>query len=94
MYKFTGNWKLNSTLTLKSKRYTVTIRTHKEHIHVTMKGPNGNKKGLTSIKSDVPLFEAKVVCLYFYMQLRELNGKNYLFLENVNYANIFGSCFE
>lgn len=94
MYKFTGNWKLNNTLTLKSLKHKVTIRVHKEHIHITMKGPHNTKQGITSIKSDITPFEAKVVCLYFYMQLRELNGKNYLFLENVNYANIFGSYFE
>jgi hypothetical protein len=78
---------------MKSLKYRVDVSKTKGHVYVTIAGPKFKLRGLTSISDRVTDFETKVVALHFYKKAREF-GKNMPTLKYVNYACIFGGCFE
>lgn len=85
-----GYWKF------KSKRYTVSATRSKGHIWICVSGPGSTRwtrKGLTAITDKVTDFEMKVILIHFARQARRY-GKGMPTLKYVNYADIFGSCFE
>lgn len=81
---------------LRSKTWRVLLQSKKGHIHVTLKGPAGYKRqALTSVKDTLTPLEAKIAAFHFY----RLGRANILTgfkpgLQYVNYAEIFGSCFD
>lgn len=106
MYKFAENkWDSQGLLIvmqLYSNKWNVSLREKNGHIHVTVSGPNGyRKQGLSNVKSDLRRFELKVAALYFYGLARDhANHKAYggyaepNWIDETNYASIFGSCFD
>ncbi len=83
--------------TYKSKKYLVTATKAKGHVYVIVSSSANYKywkrKGLTAIHDKVSDFEMRVILIHFAKQARDY-GKNMPTLKYVNYAHIFGSCFE
>lgn len=101
MYKFTEKlWDskgLLISIRLKTKQWRVDMREVDGHVHVTIHGPNGyRKQGLSSIKTGLTKFELKVTALHFYRLARDHDNRvhRHSYIEFVNYADIFGSCFD
>lgn len=92
MYTIIHNKDYNITL-LKTKKYTLTAMSVKDHLHVEIKGPKGfRKKGLTSVKSKLKnTFEYKHAILSIYNLFRQDEKIN---LKLINYAQLFTSYFE
>lgn len=84
--------KTKKTVTLRSKKYRIDVTSIGGHLYVRARGPYFKRRGLTSVKSDLSMFELKVSSLYFYKLAREY-GKS-MNIRHVNYAEIFGSCFD
>lgn len=85
--------KQQSCLILKSKRFTIRAAKKNGHIHILIKGPTFRKQGLSAVHDEIDEFEIMVVALHFYKKAREF-GKQMPTIQYVNYADIFGSCFE
>lgn len=83
---------------LSSKKWNIKLMRVKGHIHVFIKGPKFRKSGLTSIKAELSPFESKVVSLYLYKIVRNAENKgerpNSINIKSINYAEVFGSCFD
>lgn len=107
MYKFENvsfnQDKTLNSLKLRTEKWLVRLRSHKGHIHVSVRGPNGyRKRGLSNVKADLlNTFEAKATALHFYRKARtHARHKAYgdykepNWIDYTNYADIFGSCFD
>ena len=96
MYKI-NVYKQNNCTVLRSKKWRVTLMNRNGHIYAVALGPNRyRKQGITSIKSELNVFELKVVALYLYRHFREsFDGlAERQSLDNINYAQVFGSFFD
>ena len=91
-YKFTKDSKTGS-LTLKSQKYRVSVLKAKGHVYTIISGPGFRLRGLTAIHDRVNDFELRVIALHFSKKARDF-GKSMPKVQYVNYAEIFGSCFQ
>jgi hypothetical protein len=81
---------------LKSKNFKITICPRKKHLEVFITGKKSSgkkfqKRGLSSIKSNLTSFELKVCCLFFFKLARD---EEKVIISDINYAQIFGSIFD
>lgn len=79
---------------LKSKQWTISIKDKDGHLQVIAKGPNYSKQARTQVHCELSPFERKAALLYFYQLARQARPFQENPFKHVNYAEIFGSCFE
>lgn len=87
----------NGYCLLRSDKWRVHLMPKNEHMHVKITGPYGFRvQGLSSVKSDLTQFELKVAALHFWRLARDTHWakNNSQWINHVNYAEIFGSCFD
>lgn len=88
---------LSILMQLRTNKWTIELREAKGHIHATIRGPNDyRRQGLSAVTSDLTQFELKVTALHFYRLARDYSNRAMIssWIDYVNYAEIFGSCFE
>lgn len=91
--------KASGSVRLVSKHYSVIAVRERGHVWVKVSGDQYatgrafRVQALTAIHDAVTDFEMKVILLHFYRQARDF-GKNMPTIKYINYASIFGSCFD
>lgn len=95
-----------STFTFIKSGRGISLRSQNKHWHIRVMPKNGHlyvsidgrefgrrvrKRGLTSVTDNLTQFEVRAAALYFYQLARTGRVDE---IRHVNYAEIFGSCFQ